>query len=97
MSVTTVPILSKPSQKLNIALAGQQCSINVYQKSTGVFLDLFVDSVPIVIGVICRDRVRLVAQAYLAFDGDLFFYDTQGSNDPAYEGFGERYQLVHVI
>lgn len=91
-----IPLSATPSQTLNVLLASQQCKINVYAKSTGVFIDLYVNDAPIMTGVICRDRVKLVRQAYLGFTGDLVFVDTQGLNDPTYDGFGTRYMLVYL-
>lgn len=92
----TIPLAAVPSQSLSIVLANQNCQINVYQKTTGVYLDLYVNNAPIVTGVICRDRVKIVRQAYLGFTGDLSFFDTQGTTDPAYAGFGTQYQLVYL-
>jgi hypothetical protein len=85
-----------PSQSLTVLLSSQNCQINVYEKSTGVFLDLYVNNAPIMTGVICRDRVLLVREDYLGFVGDLAFYDTQGTSDPTNSGFGTRYLLVYL-
>lgn len=91
-----VPLQPLPSQILNVSLAGQACVIAVYQKSTGVFLDLTVAGTPRVFGVLCHDRVRLVRQAYLGFIGDLSFIDTQGRDDPQYTGMGSRWVLAYL-
>ncbi|EIF30971.1 hypothetical protein BCh11DRAFT_06483 [Burkholderia sp. Ch1-1] len=91
-----VPLSAIPSVRLSILLGGQNCQIKVYQKTTGVYLDLSVNDAPVVSGVICRDRVALVRDAYLGFTGDLSFFDTQGVSDPSYEGFGARWQLVYL-
>ena len=92
----TIPLQAVASQTLSVVLAGQNCTINVYQKSTGLFLDLYIDDAPIVTTVLCHDRVRLVRSVYLGFVGDLCFYDTQGSSDPYYTGLGGRYQLMYL-
>lgn len=91
-----VPIKPVPSQALTTVLGGQNCRIAVYQKSTGLFLDLLVDNEPIVSAAICRDRVNLVRQAYLGFVGGLVFCDTQGVSDPTYGGLGSRYLLAYL-
>lgn len=91
-----VPLTAAPSLRLSILLGGQNCQINVYQKTTGVYLDLSVNDSPIVSGVVCRDRVALVRDSYLGFTGDLSFFDTQGASDPTYTGFGARFQLVYL-
>lgn len=91
-----IPLSATPSQTLTALLASQQCKINVYEKTTGVFIDLYVNDAPIMTGVICRDRVLLVREDYLGFVGDLAFYDTQGTSDPTNSGFGSRYLLVYL-
>lgn len=91
-----IPISAVPSQSLSVQLAGQQCQINVYQKSTGVFMDLLVDNAPIVTTMLCQDRVKLVRHQHLGFVGDLAFVDTQGAQDPEYTGFGSRYLLIYL-
>lgn len=92
----TIPLQATPSQSLSIVLANQNCQINVYQKTTGVYLDLAISNSPIVDAVICLNRVRMVREKYLGFIGDLAFVDTQGTNDPDYSGLGSRYQLIYL-
>lgn len=89
----TIPISALPSQTLSITLNGQYCLISVYQKSTGVYLDLTVNAKPICSTAICRDRVGIVR--LLGFVGQLRFVDTQGTNDPDYTGFNTRYKLTY--
>lgn len=91
-----IPLQPLPSQTLSVAVGVQDCSIAVYQKSTGLFLNLSVGGTPRVQGVLCHDRVRLVRQAYLGFIGDLCFIDTQGKTDPVYTGLGVRYLLAYL-
>ncbi len=93
-----IPLQPVPSQNLSVVLASQNCQINVYEKSTGVFLDLYVSNSPIITTTICRDRVRLVRESYLGFIGDLAFVDTQGLDDPTNEnsGIGSRFVLVYL-
>lgn len=91
-----IPLQAVPSQRITVLLANQNCQIKVYQKTTGVYLDLYINDAPIVTGVVCRDRVALVRDSYLGFVGDLSFFDTQGVADPEYGGIGARYQLVYL-
>ena len=88
-----VPLSAVPSQTTAIVLSSQNCRINIYQKSTGVFFDLYVDDEPVCLAVMCLDRNLLVRDAYLGFSGDFSFVDVQGTNDPDYTGFGSRYLL----
>lgn len=92
----TVQIQDVFSQVVNVQLGGQSCTLNIYQKSTGLFIDVLVNNVQIVGGVICQNINRIVRDLYLGFIGDLVFYDTQGNNDPSSPGLGTRYQLVYL-
>lgn len=92
----TIPLQAVASQTLSVQLAGQNCTINAYQKSVGLFLDLLVDDAPVVTAVLCHDRVRLVRDAYLGFVGDLVFTDTLGTSDPVHAGLGTQFQLVYL-
>ncbi|WP_432778202.1 hypothetical protein QZL74_14595 [Burkholderia gladioli pv. alliicola] len=91
-----IPLSAVASQKLSVMLAQQNCQIAVYQKTTGLYLDLQVNNAPIRTAMLCRDRVFLVRFAYLGFVGDLAFFDTQGVDDPDYTGLGTRFQLVYL-
>ncbi|MGF6604919.1 hypothetical protein P3T23_009675 [Paraburkholderia sp. GAS448] len=92
----TIPLAAIASQSLSVNLAQQNCGINVYQKSTGLYLDLYVSGNLIMSGVLCRDFVYLVREAYLGFTGDLTFIDAEGADDPQYSGLGSRWQLVYI-
>jgi len=91
-----IPIQATPAQSLSSVLGGQNCQINIYQKSTGLYLDLLVSNSPIILSTICLDRVRLVREAYIGFTGDLTFADTQGTSDPVYTGLGSRFVLLYL-
>lgn len=91
-----VPLLPLPSQTLTTTLGGQSCAITVYQKTTGLYLDLYVSGQPIIVGAICRDRVSLTIANYLGFVGDLYFKDIQGFDDPDYTELGSRFILGYA-
>src|SRR5215469_1057381 len=88
-----VPLLTVPSQILPILLNGQNCNSNVYQRTTGLYVDLGVDQQLIIAGVLALDRVKIVRDAYLGFTGDLAFWDSQGGQDPDWTGLNTRYFL----
>lgn len=99
----TIPLTSVPSQTLTVTLGIQQCTINVYQKFYGLFLDLYATSAilsptpPLIIGgQICQNLNFLVRSLYLGFIGDLAFIDTQGISNPNYTGLGTRFQLIYL-
>ncbi|TAL90900.1 MAG: hypothetical protein EPN62_00760 [Candidimonas sp.] len=92
----TIPLQSIPSQTLDVQLSNQNCTINVYQKTTGLYLDLLINNAAVKTAILCRDRVKLIRDEYLGFIGDLVFVDTQGLNDPDYTGLGVRFVLVYL-
>lgn len=91
-----IPLQPGPNQTVTVNLDDQVCQINVYQKSTGLFLDLFVNNALIIGGVICENKNRIVRSLYLGFQGDLAFADSQGSADPDYTGLGGRFALLYL-
>ncbi len=92
----SVPLQPVPSQSTKVVLGGQNCQILIYQKPQGCFVDINADGVDIVVGIIGRDAVPLVCREYTGFVGNLLFMDTQGSDDPSYEGLGSRFDLVYL-
>lgn len=92
-----VPLQAVPNQVLAVQLAQQPCTIHVRQCATGVFVDLYVNNVLIVGGVIALNGVRLVRYAYLGFAGDLMFVDTLApASDPEWQGLGTQFQLFYL-
>lgn len=91
-----IPLQPIPAQSFGVMLGGLSCRLSVYQKSTGMYLDLSIEGASVILGVLCHDRVLLVRQAYLGFVGDLAFIDTQGTSDPVYGDLGTRYQLLYL-
>ena len=91
-----IPLSPIPSQTLTTTLANQICQLNVYQKFYGVFVDLYVNNSLIIGGVIAQNLNRIVRSIYLGFSGDFCFIDTQGTDDPTYDGLGSRWQLAYL-
>ena len=92
----TIPLNTVPSQTLNITLAGQAVKINVYTLATGLYMDVLLAGTLICSGVICLNYNKIIRAPYTGFIGDFMFYDTQGLNDPTYDGLGSRYQLIYL-
>lgn len=91
-----VPLQPVPSQTVIVALGGQSCSLNVYQRSTGLYCDLSSNGVVILTGVPCLQANKIVRDLYLGFAGDLAFFDTQGTDDPVFSGIGSRWFLFYL-
>lgn len=91
-----IPVQPIPNQVMNITLGGQNCQIKLYQRSTGLYCDLFVNNSLIIGGVICQNLNRIVRDTYLGFLGDLGFYDMQADDDPDYTGLGSRFVFLYI-
>ena len=94
--MNVIPLQSVPSQTFSILLAGQDCKISVFQKGVSMYMTLIVNNTPLLSTVICRNLVKIVRYGYLGFIGNLVFIDTQGDNDPTYDGLGTRYKLIYI-
>lgn len=96
----TIPLLAVPSQKIKTVLANQIVELSIYQVRYGMFMDVTVNGVLEIGGVVCQDRNRIIRSAYLnvgvGFSGDFAFFDTTGTDDPTYDGLGTRFQLGYV-
>jgi hypothetical protein len=60
-----------------------------------IFMELYLNDVLLLGGVLCLNEVRIVRDAYLKFIGDLSFQDLQGSDDPRVAGLGTRWILCY--
>lgn len=94
MTTYAIPLVATPSQTLTVQLGAQPCRIDVRQRRTGLFVDLYVQDVPVRLGVKAMDRTKLVRDKYMDFVGDLYFTDLQGDADPDYTGLGGRFLFV---
>lgn len=92
-----VPLQAVENQAVTVSLGGQSCQINVYAKSTGLFVDLYVNNALVVAGVLALNLTLIVRSAYLGFIGDLAFVDQSGAgDDPEYSGIGSQFLLYYL-
>lgn len=92
-----IPIQPVPSQQVLAVLGGQNCQISIYQKNSRVFVDLISNGSQMCIGCLAHNAVPLDScNSYDGFQGNLFFIDTQGEEDPQFAGIGNRWQLVYL-
>lgn len=94
-----VPLQAVPNQTLTVPLAGQSCDLNIYQKASGLYIDVLIGDQPVILSVICENENRIVRDLYLGFVGDFMFFDTLGIDspqDPVYTGLGSRFQLIYI-
>lgn len=67
----------------------------VYAQADPVFLNLRLNDVPVLSGVLARNNVKIVRNPYFGFVGDLSFADTEGNEDPQWPGLGARWLLLY--
>jgi len=91
-----IPVQTIASQTLTVQLGDQPTRLNIYQKSTGLFMDVYVNDGLIIGGVQCENANRIVRSAYLGFVGDLAFIDLHGQDDPQASGLGVRWILIYL-
>lgn len=96
MTAVQIPLNATASQTLNVILNQQLVRLDVYQRSTGLYMDVWLNDTQIVAGAICQNLNPVVHADYLGLGGDFVFVDTQGSDDPTYGGLGGRYALTFV-
>jgi len=89
-----IPIQATRNQDRTVQLGGINYGLHIFQNTEGVFMTVSQAGNVIVASALCRDRVRIIRDAYLGFNGDLTFFDTQGTNDPQWQEFGTRYVLA---
>jgi len=104
-----IPVMPVPNQSMSVVLGGQQVNLNLYtlpqraQTGTGagdflpaaLFLDISVSNVPVCTCIPCFNLNKIV-RGQGDFIGDFIFQDTQGTNDPTYDGLGSRYLLQYL-
>ncbi len=66
------------SQRINLTLNGQECTLRLTQHESALYLDLTVKGIPVVQGVPCLHGTRLVRYAWLGFTGDLSSWIPKG-------------------
>ena len=84
------------SQRVTVSLNNTSYTIRIHQRSTGLFLDLYLGDTAIAQGVLCLNCNWIVRYAYLGFPGDLVFVDTKGAADPYWDELGGRFKLYFL-
>ncbi|WP_261465783.1 phage baseplate plug family protein [Serratia entomophila] len=84
------------AQQVSVIVGGQDCQIRLVQRITGLFIDVALNGLWIVQGVICLNCNKLVRYEHLGLQGELFFADTIGNADPAFDELGTRFQLFYA-
>jgi hypothetical protein len=82
-------------QKFSVSLGGQSCVISIEQHDEHLYLSLIADNKVIVQNALCLNNVKIIRYKYLGFNGDIYFYDTQGDSNPNYKELGSRFLLYY--
>lgn len=92
-----IPVQATGNQVLNVQLNGQAVTLNIYQKISGLYMDVVCASMIDggLYGVLCQNLNLIVRNLYLGFLGDFSWLDNQGTNDPNQTGLGVRYSLLY--
>jgi len=88
-----IPLNAYPNQDLTVMLGNQKCHMVIKQKSTGMYMDITVDDIVLVVGQLVVNRVPTLFSDYRGFRGVLVFRDSRGNNNPDYREFNDRYTL----
>lgn len=92
-----INIASIDNQYFSSQLGDDYYQFRLQDKGTaGVFLDVYRQEIPLIMGVLCLDRVRIVRSAYKRFPGDLMFFDKDGFDNPQFTYFNTRFFLAHL-
>ena len=92
-----IPIRAVSNQTLFTTLGSQDVQINIRQRITGVYFDLYLSNTRLVSAVYGRNMTPMVVDAYLGFVGDVMWVDTLGLNqDPVWSGLGTQFALVYL-
>ncbi len=92
----TITLQPLKAQEVTVTLEGQSVTLRIVQRTTGLYIDIGIADLWIAQGVICQNCSKLVRYAYLGLQGEIFFADTKGSDDPDYSGLGSRFLLFYA-
>lgn len=91
-----IPVSAVPNQVEAVPLEGQSFILQLCQRSSGLYMDVFMNGQGIIFGVLCENRNLIIRNRYFGSPGDFYFVDTQGDADPEYTGIGSRYLLMYA-
>lgn len=93
MKILEVPVSDEKAQKLRVQLGGQIVDIALTMQLGKLYADVKADGAAVVSGRVCLNKEPIVREAFRPFQGELYFEDLQGNDDPVYGGLGRRFVL----
>lgn len=91
-----IPLEALPNQSLSIKLGNQDCRFEFVTRLKNLFMNLYVNNELLIGGMICLNKVNLIQENYLGFEGQLYFEDLEGNEDPYFWGLNKRWVLNYV-
>ena len=95
MRFYTIPVSAIPNQTLETVINNNKLTISLNTRfNSKLYATIFKNGKAIIRNRLCLNATPLVSVEYLGMDGNLFFIDKNGSDDPHYKELGSRYLLV---
>lgn len=94
-----IPLEPLTGQTLNVVLAGQNCTVSVYQRAGFMYLDLAVGETYLIRGLLIVPAEPILP-TLAGFVGNLYMIDIQNTPaeqvSPTWDGLGSRYELFYT-
>lgn len=95
-----IPLIQAPNQELLVILGEQNCTLAIYQRNAGVFLDLSMLGGVVCRGAVCTPGQDILQVAQTVFSGALYIVDLQNQSKeqaaPHWSGLGSRWRLYYL-
>lgn len=88
MSAYKIPVSAIPNQFITTTIDGVTWSITLETRLGNIYISLSTKDGDVISNRVCRDRVSV--------GGGFVFVDTEGKQDPIYDGLGVRYLLLNI-
>lgn len=94
MAMMEIPLSAVPFQVVNAIVNGQSYQVTVRQLGDSLFSSVVCDGESVTDSVAAVANGPLIPWAQTIAQTQLYWYDSQGSDRPNYEGLGDRWRLV---
>lgn len=89
-----VPLFQEPSQFISVDIDGANYGIKTRQLAGRQYISISKNSETLCSNVMLSDRRWVIYAKYKEIGGDFMPIDTQGNDNPTYDGWNDRYVLV---
>ncbi|GAA3686748.1 MULTISPECIES: phage baseplate plug family protein [Acetobacter] len=90
-----IPLNAVAQQSVQVTLSSQSVQLDIQQRTTGLYMNIWLNGTMIIAGLLCQDRTWIVQKSYFGMPGDMMFADQEGKSDPDYSGLSGRYVLMY--